>query len=158
MVGGYAYDYMDGGSENDTLYGLGGGDTLVGGFGNDSLHGGDGNDYLNGYGSTINNVSQFDNLTGGAGKDTFVLGLSTGVLYNEPGDGYAVIKDFYWVDDKIQVKGNASQYSLEFKSVAGIGSASQDTEIYYINGGSKERIGIVQDNTNVIIAADFKFV
>jgi Ca2+-binding RTX toxin-like protein len=158
MVGGYSHDYMDGGAGKDTLVGLEGNDTLIGGFGNDNLYGGNGDDTLNGYGYTLNNESQYDNLTGGAGKDTFVLGNYAGVFYNETGDGYAVIKDFNWQDDQIQVKGNASQYILEYKSVGGIGTSAQDTEIYFTGSGGKERIGIVQDNTNVLLSWDFKFV
>jgi hypothetical protein len=97
-------------------------------------------------------------MWGGSGKDTFMLGDFSNVYYVESGDGYGVLKDFYWVDDSIQVKGTQSQYSLEYKSVSGIGTSTQDTEIYYLGGGSKERIGIVQDNTNVYLSADFKFV
>jgi Ca2+-binding RTX toxin-like protein len=152
-----------GGSGNDTLFGSGGNDSLVGGFGNDNLYGGEGNDRLNGYGYTVNNDSQFDNLYGGKGADTFVLGDSySGVFYDETGDGYAVIKDFNYAEgDKIEVKGNSSQYQLEYKSVSGIGTAAQDTEIYYVHSdGSRDRIAIVEDKSGyqVLLSADFKFV
>jgi RTX calcium-binding nonapeptide repeat (4 copies) len=150
-------DYLSGDAGNDRLYGESGNDSLVGGFGNDSLYGGEGNDRLNGYGFTVNNDSQFDNLYGGKGADTFVLGGASGVYYNETGDGYAVIKDFdYREGDKFEVKGNASQYRLEYKSVAGIGSAAMDTEIYYGN----DRIAIVEDKSGneVLKQFDFNFV
>jgi hypothetical protein len=157
LYGWYGNDYLDGGAGNDTLYGEGDNDTLIGGFGNDNLYGGEGNDRLNGYGYTANNDSQFDNLYGGKGADTFVLGGFWGVSYNETGDGYAVIKDFDWREgDKIEVKGNSSQYHLEYKSVSGIGSTAMDTEIYYGN----ERIAIVEDKSGseVLKNLDFKFV
>jgi Ca2+-binding RTX toxin-like protein len=151
-------DYLSGDAGNDRLYGESGNDTLLGGFGNDSLYGGDGNDRLNGYYSNFpSNDSQFDNLYGGRGADTFVLGGASGVYYNETGDGYAVIKDFdYREGDKFEVKGNSSQYRLEYKSVAGIGSAAMDTEIYYGN----ERIAIVEDKSGneVLKQYDFNFV
>jgi Ca2+-binding RTX toxin-like protein len=150
-------DYLSGDAGNDRLYGESGNDNLVGGFGNDALYGGEGNDRLNGYGTTVNNVSQFDNLYGGKGADTFVLGGANGVYYNETGDGYAVIKDFdYREGDKFEVKGSSSQYRLEYKSVAGIGSAAMDTEIYY----GSDRIAIVEDKSGneVLKQFDFNFV
>jgi Ca2+-binding RTX toxin-like protein len=157
MFGWYGNDYMSGDAGNDSVYGEYGNDTLIGGFGNDTLYGGEGNDRLNGYGDTVNNDSQFDNLYGGNGADTFILGGSGGAYYNETGDGYAVIKDFDWREgDKIEVKGNASQYRLEYKTVAGIGSAAMDTEIYYGN----DRIGIVEDKSGseVLKTLDFNYV
>ncbi len=53
-------------------------DVLRGGAGNDSLNGRAGNDILNGYGG---NFGERDELTGGAGADTFVLGDSSFVFY-----------------------------------------------------------------------------
>jgi Ca2+-binding RTX toxin-like protein len=162
MYGWYGDDYMSGDAGNDLMYGEYGNDTLVGGSGNDSLYGGDGNDRLNGYGYVKNNDSQFDNLYGGSGADTFVLGGFWGASYDETGDGYAVIKDFdYREGDKIEVKGNASQYQLEYKSVGGIGTSAMDTEIYYLhNDGSRDRIGIVEDKSGfeVLKNLDFNYV
>jgi Ca2+-binding RTX toxin-like protein len=162
MYGGYGSDYMNGGAGNDYMSGGAGNDTLIGGFGNDTLYGGSGADRLNGYGYTVNNDSQFDKLWGGDGADTFMLGDSNGVYYNETGDGYAVIKDFSWQEnDKIEVKGSASQYQLEYKSVSGIGSSAMDTEIYYLNSsGGRDRIAIVEDKSgsDVLLGADFVFV
>ncbi|MBD3883033.1 calcium-binding protein [Phormidium tenue FACHB-886] len=152
-------DALWGESGDDRLYGESGNDALVGGLGNDLLVGGEGNDQLNGYGYGVTNDSQIDNLTGGAGADHFILGGSWGVSYLETGDGYAVIKDWDAIKDWIDVKGTASQYQLQFKSVSGIGSNAKDTEVYFIDGnGNKDRIGIVQDSINVSISRDFKFV
>lgn len=163
LKGWYGDDYLSGGTGNDTLQGEAGNDSLNGGFGNDTLFGGEGNDRLNGYGFTVNNDSQFDSLYGGAGADTFVLGDSySGVFYDETGDGYAVIKDFNYAEgDKIEVKGNASQYQLEYTNVAGIGTSALDTEIYYLHAdGSRDRIAIVEDKSGyqVLLNNDFNFV
>ncbi len=164
---------LDGKAGNDSLSGYDGNDTLIGGLGNDTLSGGNGNDRLNGFGTVASNAEQIDYLTGGNGSDTFVLGGSWGVSYNEPGNGYAVITDWdpyspvllggsgWFLDfvyDSIEVKGNASQYSLQFTSVAGIGGAATDTEIYFTGGGGMERIAVIQDTTNVSIGRDFVFV
>jgi Ca2+-binding RTX toxin-like protein len=151
---------IKGNNANNILSGQAGNDTLIGGGGNDSLSGGDGNDELNGFGTVASTASQFDTLNGGAGNDVFVLGGAWGVSYIEPGDGYAVITDWTATQDRIKVKNvPGGTYSLEFKSLGGIGSALFDTEIYFTDSrGFKDRIGIVQDNVNVNIARDFVFV
>jgi hypothetical protein len=65
-------DCIDGLAGNDTLNGLTGNDTLTGGDGSDILNGGVGDDELTGVGPGFG-VGEMDKLTGGAGKDTFVL-------------------------------------------------------------------------------------
>ncbi len=115
-----------------------------------------------GYNQRARDDSQFDNLYGSSGADTFILGGAGGAYYVETGDGYAVIKDFDWREgDKIEVKGNASQYQIEYKSVSGIGSSAMDTEIYYRQAdGSRDRIGIVEDKSgfDVLQFDDFTYV
>lgn len=146
-------DYLFGGDDNDQLYGEADHDKLYGERGNDLLDGSVGNDTLDGYGRT--GASEFDTLFGGAGYDTFVLGDNSpygGVFYNEPGDGYAIIADWNSAEDWIQVRGSVSQYNLKFTNVRG--SSALDTEIYY----GSERIGLVQDSTDVSFSRDFKFV
>jgi serralysin len=139
-------DYLSGGSGNDYFNGGAGNDAMYGGSGSDTLLGSSGNDRLVGYASG----TEYDILTGGTGTDVFVLGQSSGAFYQ--GNGYATITDFNWVYDYFQVKGVASQYSLQFANW--IGGASQDTAIYYGN----DAIGLVQDTTNVNFARDFIFV
>jgi Ca2+-binding RTX toxin-like protein len=170
LGGGAGNDTLEGGTDNDELYGDAGNDTLNGGIGNDSLDGGlgtdiliggEGNDRLNGSNYYTNtDTSQFDKLTGGAGNDDFILGDSEGVFYVETGDGYAIIQDWNPADDRIEVKGNLSQYSLEFNSVGGIGTNARDTEIYYTSAsGARDRIAIIQDSTNISLSTlDFVVV
>ncbi|GAB4375673.1 MAG: hypothetical protein Kow00121_21700 [Elainellaceae cyanobacterium] len=130
--------------------------SITGDSGNNRLVGTLDDDRLNGYGVTVNDRSQFDTLIGGAGGDYFVLGGTWGTSYIESGDGYAIIQDWEPHQDLIEVAGNLSQYRLEFKTVNGIGSAAQDTEIYFTNAnGQSDRIAIVQDTKDVIIAKDF---
>lgn len=156
LKGGAGEDNLLGGSGQDLLNGGIGFDRLSGDGGNDLLVGGADIDHLNGYGTLVNNQSQFDTLVGGAGADRFILGGSWGVSYVETGDGYAVIHDWKAVEDKIEFSGSANQYSLEFKSVSGIGSNASDTEIYYTNAnGARDRIAIVRDTNDVNIARDF---
>lgn len=141
-------DRIVAGSGNDTLTGLGGNDTLYGEAGNDLLNGGSGNDYLDGYASFVSR--DYDTLVGGTGIDTFVLGnAGQGVFYK--GLGYAVIADYNFRDDYIQLRGNASQYQLSIQG--------NDTSILQ-NG---DLIGVVKNVTDLSLTprpgrADFKFV
>lgn len=154
LFGGNGNDILDGGDGNDNDKFNGG---LDGGLGSDLVVGGKGNDYLNGYGTTITDDSQIDTLVGGQGNDVFALGGSWGASYVETGDGYAIIQDWNALEDKIEVNGVASQYSLETRNV--VGSASLDTEIYYTSAsGSRDRIGIVQDTTAISLSTSFTFV
>lgn len=87
---------------------------LWGSTSNDKILGGYGNDILTGVvktGSTAVSLGkgQIDTLTGGAGKDVFVLGDSRGVFYNDNlnansgSSDYALITDFSLIDDKLQL-------------------------------------------------------
>jgi serralysin len=157
IAGNSANNVLNGNGGNDTLTGGDGNDTLVGGLGNDMLNGGNGNDRLNGYGTTVTNDSQFDTLVGGAGQDYFILGGSWGVSYIESGSGYAIITDWDWSSDYIEVKGTASQYQLRLENQTG-NSSVLDTAIYYVSGGIDDLISVVQDTSNVNIGRDFIFV
>ncbi len=95
---GAGIDYLYGDSGNDTLYGddseTGGGvDYLYGGSGDDKLLGRAGNDLLMGQ-AVSSSLSYFekDELTGGAGSDTFVV---SGLYQNGRGNDYADIKDWF---------------------------------------------------------------
>ncbi len=146
-------DQMFGEGGNDTLVGGDGSDTLVGGLGNDSLSGGNGVDYLNGSVKALSSQSQFDTLDGGANTDFFVLGGTWGISYVEPGDGYAIIKNWNAAEDWIDVRGSgitSSQFRLD-KMRNVVGGSGIDTEIYYAG----DRIGIVQDTTDVQTWRDF---
>jgi serralysin len=145
-VGEFAFDFenINTGAGDDVIYGTSGANVINTGEGNDTVFAGAGNDMINAYGNKENNSTQIDHLYGGEGKDVFVLGTASGgVFYQEPGDGYAVVADWNggMVRDKIQLKGNASDYKVEFKNVSGIGGSAMDTEIYY----GHERIAILQD-------------
>ena len=156
LYGGANNDVLDGGPGNDTLYGRSGFDYLVGGPGKDRLIGGtlddgllggtgndillgeSGKDILTGYGFGQN---EFDTLTRGSEKDTFVLGdiKSNSVYYL--GNGYATITDFSLAQtDTIQIKGPIKDgYSLGLGN--GGGGYAQDTGIFY----KSDLIGVVQD-------------
>ena len=172
FYGGNGNDFIWGGYGNEVVYGDAGDDTLKGYYGNDTLYGGAGNDYLGGeagndslYGGAGNNTlngygntdAEVDTLYGGRmGRDDFILGGNWGVSYL--GSGYAIIVDWEWELDSIEVQGSASDYSLSFGSF-GVGSQFElDTGIYRTTNNSLDLIAVVQDSTNVQIPWDFKFV
>lgn len=142
IASGVTIENAVGGAGNDTLIGNTVDNYLSGGSGDDYLVGDAGNDILVG-------DSGYDTLTGGTGIDNFVLGFSSGVLYQ--GDGYALITDFNWEYDYIQVNGVSSQYSLEIGNW--LGNSAQDTAILF----ESDLIAVVQDSTSVNFDRDFIF-
>jgi predicted chitinase len=109
LMGGDGNDLLFGMSGQDNLEGEKGGDTLNGGDGMDHLEGGDDEDVLNGgNGSdeliggagddgiigvgTTSGSAEVDKLTGGGGRDTFILG-ETGITYYVSSSGYKPVTD-----------------------------------------------------------------
>jgi Ca2+-binding RTX toxin-like protein len=152
-------DYLSGGTGNDTLSGSFDDDTLIGGQGNDVLYGGRSNDRL--YGGAGNDTlwgayigeEEYDTLTGGAGADIFLIGLTDfmgGFANLYLGDGYATFKDFSRNQgDKIGVADdtNTSDYSLDQSQNISGGNAL-DTLIYY----QGDLFAVVQDTTQVSVS------
>lgn len=108
-------DYIDAGSGNDLLLGFSGNDTLLGGSGDDKLVGVDSLYPIFGFGK-----GEIDSLTGGQGRDTFVLGDEGNVYYNDNNpttigtEDYALITDFNPNGvDKIQLSGSPTDYFLD---------------------------------------------
>ncbi len=108
-------DQIFGGDGNDQIFGDSGNDKIYGEGSSDKLLGGDGNDLLDGWYKSFQ-AGQIDELTGGKGSDTFVLGDKTdGVYYL--GNGYAKIQDFRLSEgDKLQLTGNIKDYSISLGS------------------------------------------
>lgn len=110
---------------NDTLYGDDGDDYVFGGAGDDKVVGGNGNDKLYGglgddrlLGVKSRNAIEIDELTGGGGKDTFLVGDYHGNFYNNGGNSdYALIKDMSYLDQIILDNGT---YTTGSSPIAGI--------------------------------------
>jgi hypothetical protein len=144
-------DRKNGNRGNDTLVGEAGNDTLVGGGKNDSLDGGIGADRLVGVESELAEFdfgfSEIDTLTGGAGKDVFVLGENDVVYYNDgnpQAEGrrdYALITDFVFNQDKLEFAGSLDDYSLGNTS----GNLPSGLGVYYEGDGAKELVAILED-------------
>ena len=149
-----------GGDGNDTLIGGTGVDLLDGGAGNDNLIGGNGDDIL--IGSTFSStpeIVEVDTLTGGSGRDTFVLGDLDWLGYddqdaNSNGTGdYALIKDFTRGEDTLQLHGSATQYLQQI--------VGQNVHLYFDKAGTEpdELIAILESqNGQALDTQSFLFI
>ncbi len=120
---------LNGGDGDDSLTGSNGNDYIYGNIGNDTINGGSGDDYISGgddFEPGVPNLAEVDLLTGGAGKDTFLLSSGGNQLYAVGGNSdYAKITDFNLSDDTIQLSGTASEYSIQTNTaVPGITGAA----------------------------------
>ena len=97
-------DYLDGGANDDVLKGGTGDDTLVGGVQKNYLFGGDGDDiFIGGKGQDL--------MEGGSGRDRYIIADEDRVFYtNYTWYDHAIIGDFNFTEDTIQLKGEASDY------------------------------------------------
>ncbi|WP_019506816.1 calcium-binding protein [Pleurocapsa sp. PCC 7319] len=154
LLGNDGRDRLIGGDGLDTLTGGNDNDTLVGDKGNDILNGDRGDDRLIGIDINSNELgsNENDTLTGGSGVDTFVLGIETGVFYddgdiNSFGDSdFALITDFNAPEDSIQLFGFAEQYSLDFLPNS---AGSLDAQLIYDSGiaSGSELIAVIKNVT-----------
>ncbi|MEM9007957.1 MAG: calcium-binding protein [Cyanobacteria bacterium P01_F01_bin.86] len=149
-------DRLYGDAGDDFVYGYEGNDLLYGGLGTDVLVGGDDDDTLVGVGTSARNSREYDEMYGGSGADTFVLGWTSGSIshVHYQGAGFAKLYDFSREEgDKIQAGGNRDAYSLTSGHFNLGSSEVQDTIIKY----GSDTIGYVVDNTAVSVATDFSF-
>lgn len=165
LIGSTGDDTLYGGAQGDRLFGSTGNDILRGDGGSDTLVGGSGNDILNGANARSAGVGQYDVLTGGAGRDRFILGDIEAIYYldghpsNLGFQDFARITDFNTSDDEIQLQGSAADYDLELFS---LGAGRADARILYRPGGTgpAELIAILDDvpNDAAAIRGSFTFV
>lgn len=162
--GGVGNDRLQGNQGNDKLYGNEGNDDLKGGFGNDLVNGGSGRDRLLGAAAQagLPGRHERDVFIGGGHADTFVLGDSSKVYYNDARantlglKGYAVLQDFSRAQgDKIQLHGQAKDYRLG-ASPRGVTAGKG---LFLKTPGQDELIAVVQNNPNLNLQSSaFNFV
>ena len=149
LRGGNGQDTLDGGDDDDALHGGRNDDSLTGGVGSDFLDGEAGNDILIGVDSSVAapGSGELDNLRGGGGADTFILGDATTAYYLGGGDAdYARIRTFNPAEDTIQLSGSEADYTLNI--------IGQDTEI--LQGG--DRVAFLINDRIGDFSSGFSFV
>ncbi|NES23499.1 MAG: hypothetical protein F6K41_32420 [Symploca sp. SIO3E6] len=163
IFGGGGNDFLQGDRGDDNIFGEAGDDNIQGNRGDDYLFGGTGNDYLDGGrgddilvgvdpNSTNPGLGEIDIMTGGFGANIFVLGDENQVYYDDLGIGdYALITDFDFSLDVIELHGSATSYQLGNVSPSlpsGIG-------IFLQTPAQNELIAIVQGSTSLDLNADY---
>ena len=152
IFGGSGSDRINGGSGDDQIFGgiVDGDrsfnpgpderDVLIGGSGNDFIDGGEGNDVILGTNARAAGAGEIDLLTGGGGRDTFVLGSRTKAFYTRGGasQDFGLILDFQ-KGDRIRLFGDASDYTLFYDA------AENSTALGYLGGGGFELVGVLTD-------------
>ncbi|MFK8184006.1 MAG: NF038122 family metalloprotease [Phormidesmis sp.] len=89
-------------------------DVLEGGIGDDQLFGNEGDDILEGSDRFNLGRGERDVLSGGSGRDRFILGNEVAAYYSENGvQDYATLTDFDTNADTIQLHGSSGQYSQQ---------------------------------------------
>jgi FG-GAP-like repeat/Calx-beta domain/von Willebrand factor type A domain len=133
-------------------------DNISGNILSNKIDAGAGNDIIAGVNPKAANpgVGEIDTLTGGAGKDTFVLGDGSKVYYDDgsvttPGlADYALITDFNTSQgDLVKLSGLLSQYSLDNSPIVGING--QALFLNKPSGEPRELIAIFQNSTGLTI-------
>ncbi|MFK8183324.1 MAG: LamG-like jellyroll fold domain-containing protein [Phormidesmis sp.] len=122
-------------------------DVIVAGVGNDTAIGGVGDDIINGSDAVAAGYFERDQLWGGAGADTFVLGDYNQAYYQgEENQDYALIKDLD-SSDTLQLYGSAGDYTVE--------QQGSDTSLYY-NG---DLVAVFEKTTDAsVVLAQANFV
>ncbi|RMF62990.1 MAG: hypothetical protein D6742_18730 [Cyanobacteria bacterium J069] len=151
---------LRGSNRKDTLTGTNAGEMLVGLRGNDRINARGGHDILIGVNPDHRTPGrkEIDQLTGGAGRDLFVLGDRQRVYYNDGNrsraglQDHALIKDFNRKQDAIQLHG-ALDYRL------GASPVGKGTAIFLETGRTDELIAVVQGGGKLNLnSSAFQFV
>jgi hypothetical protein len=142
----------------ETFIGTNFDDNISGNILSNNISAGAGNDIIAGVNPKAVNpgIGEIDTLTGGTGKDTFVLGDGSKVYYEDinattPGlADYALITDFNTSQgDLVKLSGPISQYSLDNSPIAGISG-----QALFLNkpiGEPRELIAIFQNSTGLTV-------
>ncbi|MBF2003628.1 MAG: calcium-binding protein [Synechococcales cyanobacterium C42_A2020_086] len=141
--GGFGDDLIDGEAGDDLLFGDAGNDRIIGGFGSDFQSGGSGNDVIESHAVAVSDfVIEKDDMTGGAGRDTFRLrtdyagGAASIVPYYDA--SFAIIRDFNRTEDRLDLKYDQN-YVIRYGDF--YGGRALDTVLTWQNN----TVAVVQD-------------
>lgn len=109
------------------------------------MDGGSGNDRLSGVDPFANEdfgADTIDTLTGGSGRDTYIVGDGDNVFYAEVGSrDYALITDYEFGRDRLDVAGSRENYTIGFTS----GRLPDGLAVYFEpTAGDRELIAILE--------------
>ena len=161
VFGGSGNDYVHGGSGNDRVDGGSGNDRLLGGWGADRLVGGDGNDFLQG--AWRRKAPEKDVMTGGRGRDTFVLGNQSGTLYDDGKTRSMGISNYALITDLSTKQGDIIQLSNDHDYRLGSSPKGADSGrgLFIDNaaGQKDELIAVIRGSGNLNLnSSSFKYV
>ena len=172
---------------DDTIIGGAGDDTLFGGMGNDELQGDEGDDVLKGQGRYPLGFNEIDTLTGGGGRDEFILGELDSLLTVRPLDtdkinlrfgesNSSIFKSIFYQEVRFYDNAGTDDYALitdfnpheDIIQLAGeaedysLGSSSQElpqgTAIYLGAASDNEVVAILQDSFISNFSSGFNFL
>ncbi|MBE9066248.1 hypothetical protein IQ260_06245 [Leptolyngbya cf. ectocarpi LEGE 11479] len=151
LIGDHGNDRLLGGSGNDQLLGGANNDQLLGGTGNDTLLGGDGNDILQG--AWRRRSAEKDVMTGGRGRDTFVLGNESGTLYDDGNAKSKGTKNYALITDLNVSQGDIIQLSDNYNYRLGSSPKGVDSgrALFIDNGAGQqdELIAVIRGASNL---------
>ena len=153
--GGRGNDQIWGDRGNDILRGDQGNDILRGGSGSDSLIGGSGRDVLVGSAVYSRDKNEVDRMTGGSGKDRFVIGDRNQAFYTAGGQNdYAIIRDFK------KGQGDKIQLNDDYRYVLGSAPKGVDGKGLFIQeNGGRELVAVIQGDSNISLnGGEFVYV
>ena len=161
LLGGWGNDGLNGGSGNDRIDGGSGNDRLLGGLGSDRLVGGDGNDFLQG--AWRRKSAEKDVMTGGKGRDTFVLGNQSGTLYDDGKKGSMGVSNYALITDLNTRQGDMIQLSNDHDYRLGSSPKGADSGrgLFIDNaaGQKDELIAVIRGSGNLNLnSSTFKYV
>ncbi|MEM1254786.1 MAG: calcium-binding protein [Cyanobacteria bacterium P01_H01_bin.21] len=159
VFGGSGNDYVHGGSSNDYVHGGSGNDRLIGGWGNDRLVGGNGNDFLQG--AWRRTAAERDVMTGGKGRDTFVLGDRSGTLYDDGKSRTTGTSNYALITDLNVKQGDMIQLSNDHDYRLGSSRVASGRGLFIDNaaGQKDELIAVIRGSGNLNLNSNtFKYV
>lgn len=161
LFGDSGNDLVAGGSGNDHVAGGSGNDRLLGGTGSDKLVGGDGNDILQG--AVSGTAPEKDVMTGGKGRDTFVLGNKSGAFYDDGNSGSMGLSNYALITDLNTGQGDIIQLNNDHDYRLGSSPNGVDSgrALFIDNsaGQKDELIAVIRGSGNLNLnSSTFKYV
>ncbi|MEA5466807.1 CAP domain-containing protein [Leptothoe sp. PORK10 BA2] len=161
LYGNEGKDLIRGDAGNDQIWGGSGDDRLLGGTGSDQLVGDDGNDILQGAGRRT--APEKDVMTGGNGRDTFVLGDKSGAFYDDGQPGSMGLSNYALITDLNVSQGDMIQLSNDhtYRLGASPNGVDRGQALFIDNGAGQqdELIAVIRGSGNLNLnSSTFKYI